>query len=83
MSYGQPRNTGMSLLRRDTFIVAITLGLLAGATISGEACQAGTGPSSNEPSPKGADNLSRKLNNSNGVISPPGYFTACAGRSGR
>ena len=71
MSYGQSRNTGMPLLRRAAFTVAIILGLLAGATISGQASQAGTGPSNNEPSPKDADTLSRKLNNSNGVISPP------------
>jgi len=71
MSYGQPRNTGMSLLRRTTLTVAIILGLLAGAPISGKASQAGSGPSNNEPSPKDADTLSRKLDNSNGVISPP------------
>jgi hypothetical protein len=71
MSFGRPRNTGMSWLRRAALTLAIILGLLTVATIPVEASQAGTGPSNNEPSSKGADNLSRKLDNSNGVISPP------------
>jgi hypothetical protein len=71
MSFGRPRNTGMSLLHRTALILALILGLSAVATISVEASQAGTGRSNDEPSARGGDNLSRKLNNSNGVIPPP------------
>ena len=71
MSIGRPRNTRMSVLRRAMLTVATVLGLLAVAAISAEASQINTGPSGNEPSSHGSDNLSQKLNNSNGVISPP------------
>jgi hypothetical protein len=51
--------------------VAIVLGLLAVATIPVAAAEHSAAPPSNEPSPNGSDNLSRKLDNSGGVISPP------------
>jgi hypothetical protein len=51
--------------------VAIVLGLLAVAMIPLEAAEHNATPPSNEPSPNGSDNLSRKLDNSNGVIAPP------------
>jgi hypothetical protein len=71
MSIGRPQNTRVSLLRRAPLTVVVIFGLLTVATGSLEASQADTGPSSNQRSPNSSDNLSQKLNNSNGVISPP------------
>jgi len=71
MSTGRSRRTRSSLLGLPTLIVAIVSGLLAVATIPLEAAEHNAAPRSNEPSPNGSDNLSRKLDNSNGVISPP------------
>jgi len=67
MSIRRLRNT----LRGAALILAIVLGLLAIETISIEASQVQTGQSSKEPSPNSSDNLSQKLNESKGVISPP------------
>jgi hypothetical protein len=71
VSTGQPRNTRMSSWRRAALIAAIVLGLLAPCNNPLEASQAGAGPSNNQPSPNDSDNLSRKLNHADGVISPP------------
>jgi len=71
MSIGRPRNTGMSLWRRAALTAMIVPGLWAVATLPLEASQAGKDPSNNERSSNGSDNLSQKLDNSNGVISPP------------
>jgi hypothetical protein len=71
MPIERSRRTRSSLLGLPTLTGAIVLGLLAVATIPLEAAEHNTAPPSNEPSPNGSDNLSRKLDHSNGVISPP------------
>jgi hypothetical protein len=71
MSIKRSQSTRLSRLRLPALTVAIVFGLLAVATIPLEASERNGAPSSSEPSPNGSDNLSRKLDNSNGVISPP------------
>jgi hypothetical protein len=71
MPSGQPRHTRISASRRVALMLATLLGLLSITTITAEASQASKGPLNNESSQSGSDNPSRKLNNSNGVISPP------------
>jgi hypothetical protein len=73
MSIGRSRSIRWALLRLPALTAAIVFGLLAIATISLQAAEQNAAPRapSNELSPNGSNNLSRKLDNSNGVISPP------------
>ena len=69
MSIGRSRSPRSALLRLPALALAIVFGLLAVATVSLEAAEQSAAPG-NEPS-NGSNDLSRKLDNSNGVISPP------------
>ena len=71
MSIERPQNKRTSSSRWVALTLVTLLGLLSIATNSAEASQANKGPSNNEASQSGSDNLSGKLNNSNGVIPPP------------